>query len=38
MTTISKPYKERILDYLWATSPEWATNAQIREATGVSSH
>jgi hypothetical protein len=38
LTTSGKPYKERILDYLWAISPDWATNAQIREATGISSH
>jgi hypothetical protein len=33
-----KPYEERILDYLWSISPNWATNGQIREATGISSH
>lgn len=30
--------KERILHYLWSISPDYATNAQIREATGISSH
>jgi hypothetical protein len=30
--------KERILDYLWSISPDCATNGQIREKTGVSSH
>jgi len=30
--------KERVLDYLWSVSPEYATNSQIREATGISSH
>jgi len=30
--------KERILDYLWSISPDWATNSQIRDATGVKSH
>jgi hypothetical protein len=31
-------HKERILDYLWSISPGWATNGQIRDATGISSH
>lgn len=30
--------KERILDYLWSISPDHATNGQIREKTGISSH
>jgi len=30
--------KERILDYLWAISPDWATNSQIRDETGIKSH
>jgi hypothetical protein len=30
--------KERILDYLWSISPDHATNGQIREKTGTSSH
>jgi hypothetical protein len=35
---MDKTNKERILDYLWLLSPEAATNAQIRDATGISSH
>jgi hypothetical protein len=35
---MGKTNKERILDYLWSISPETATNAQIRDATGISSH
>jgi hypothetical protein len=30
--------RERILDYLWSIAPDWATNSQIREATGIGSH
>lgn len=30
--------KEGILQYLWAISPDWATNRQILEATGIVSH
>ena len=26
---------ERVLDYLWLVGPQGATNAQIREATGI---
>lgn len=33
---VSRTYKERILDYLWAVSPDYATNSQIQEATGIS--
>ena len=29
---------ERVLDYLWSAGPQGATNAQIREATGVEPH
>jgi hypothetical protein len=29
---------ERVLDYLWSADPQGATNAQIREATGVEPH
>jgi hypothetical protein len=35
---MSKTHKERVLDYLWSISPNAATNAQIREATAISSH
>jgi len=35
---MSRTNKERILDYLWSISPDWATNGQIREATGINSH
>jgi len=31
-------HKERILDYLWSILPDWATNGQIRDATGIRSH
>ena len=30
--------KERILNYLWSIAPDYATNNQIREATGIRSH
>jgi len=30
--------RERILDHLWSISPDWATNSQIRDATGIKSH
>jgi hypothetical protein len=30
--------KERILDYLWSISPELATNSQIWDGTGITSH
>ena len=30
--------KERVLDYLWSISPEYATNSQIRDATGIKPH
>lgn len=33
-----KTNAERVLDYLWSVSPQGATNAQIREATGIESH
>lgn len=33
-----KTNAERVLDYLWSTGPQGATNAQIREATGVEPH
>jgi hypothetical protein len=35
---MSRTNKERILDYLWSISPDCATNGQIREKTGISSH
>lgn len=35
---MSRTHKERILDYLWSIAPDGATNAQIREATSISSH
>ena len=35
---MSKTHRERILDYLWSISPDWATNSQIQEATGIRSH
>ena len=38
MQGMGKTNKERVLDYLWAISPDWATNSQIREATGIKSH
>jgi hypothetical protein len=31
---MSRTHRERILDYLWSISPDYATNSQIREATG----
>jgi len=30
--------RERILDYLWSISPDYATNSQVREGAGISSH
>ena len=30
--------RERVLDYLWSISPDYATNSQIRDATGIKSH
>jgi len=35
---MNRTNKERVLDYLWSISPEHATNSQVREATGISSH
>jgi hypothetical protein len=35
---MERTYKERILDYLWAVAPGYATNGQIREGTGIHSH
>jgi hypothetical protein len=29
---------ERVLDYLWSVDPQGATNAQIREVTGIEPH
>ena len=29
--------RERVLDYLWSISPDYATNSQIRDATGIRS-
>lgn len=29
---------ERVLDYLWSAGPQGATNAQIRDATGIQPH
>ncbi len=36
--SMERTYKERILDYLWAVAPGYATNGQIREGTGIRSH
>ena len=36
--SMSRTHRERILDYLWSISPDYATNSQIREATGIGSH
>jgi len=30
--------RERILNYLWSIAPDYATNSQIHEATGIGSH
>lgn len=35
---MSRTHRERILDYLWSIAPDYATNSQIREATGIGSH
>ncbi len=35
---MSRIQKERILDYLWSIAPDYATNGEIREATGIRSH
>jgi hypothetical protein len=35
---VAKTNKERVLDYLWAISPEGATNSEIRDATGIEPH
>jgi hypothetical protein len=35
---MNRTNKECILDYLWSISPDCATNSQIREKTGISSH
>jgi hypothetical protein len=35
---MSRTNKERVLDYIWAASPDGVTNSQIREGTGISSH
>lgn len=35
---MSRTNKERILDYLWSIAPDYATNSQIRKATGIKSH
>lgn len=35
---MDKTNKERILDYLWSIAPRGATNSQIRDGTGISSH
>jgi len=35
---MSRTHRERILDYLWAISPDWATNSQLREAVNISFH
>jgi len=29
---------ERVMDYLWSVGPQVATNAQIRDATGIKPH
>jgi hypothetical protein len=35
---VRRTNRERVLDYLWSISPDYATNSQIREATGIKSH
>jgi hypothetical protein len=35
---VGRTHREQILDYLWSISPVYATNSQIREATGIGSH
>lgn len=35
---MSRTHRECILDYLWSISPDYATNSQIREVTGIGSH
>jgi hypothetical protein len=35
---MSRTHRERVLDFLWSISPDYATNGQIREATGIRSH
>ena len=35
---MSRTNRERVLDYLWSISPDYATNNQIRDATGIKSH
>ena len=35
---MSRTHRERILDYLWSISPDYATNSQIQKATGIKSH
>jgi len=37
-TSVRKTNRERVLDYLWSISPDWATNGQIRESTDINSH
>ncbi len=34
---MAKTHKELVLDYLWSIAPETASNAQIRQATGIAS-
>ena len=34
----SRTNRERVLDYPWSISPDWVTNSQIREGTGIKSH
>ena len=35
---VTKTNTERVLDYLWSVGSAGATNAQIREATGIEPH
>jgi hypothetical protein len=35
---VSKTNKERVLDYVWAASPGGASNSEIQQGTGISSH
>jgi hypothetical protein len=35
---MGKTNKEHILDFLWSVAPDYVTNSQIREATGIQPH
>jgi hypothetical protein len=35
---MAKTNRERVIDYLWSVGERGATNAEIREATGISPH